>query len=99
MTDITIRKGHNIRIAGVPKNEIQKGFSPNSVAIHPTDFKGVKPKLIIKEGEEVKIGSPLFFDKMNPDILRKIIKKLLTEYENIDNYEKHNYLNTALNNV
>jgi uncharacterized protein YeeX (DUF496 family) len=38
-------------------------------------------------------------DKMNEDILRKIIKKLLTEYENIDNYEKHNYLNNALNNV
>jgi Na+-transporting NADH:ubiquinone oxidoreductase subunit A len=68
LADITIRKGHNIRIAGVPINEIQKGFSPKSVAIHPTDFKGVKPKLMVEEGDAIKIGSPLFQSKSNLDI-------------------------------
>ena len=29
----------------------------------------MKPKLIIKEGDDVKIGSPLFFDKLKPQVM------------------------------
>jgi len=68
MPHINIKKGHNLRISGTPDKNIVEINNFETVAILPTDFKGVKPKLIIKEGEEVKIGSPLFFDKMNPDI-------------------------------
>ena len=68
MPHINIKKGHNLRISGTPDKNIVEINNFETVAILPTDFKGVKPKLIIKEGEEVKIGSPLFSDKMNPDI-------------------------------
>ena len=30
------------------------------------DFLGVKPKLLVEEGDEVKTGSPLFFNKLRP---------------------------------
>ena len=68
MPHINIKKGHNIRIAGKPKKEIVDINHPATLAILPTDFKGVKPKLIVNQGDEVKIGSPLFFDKTKPDV-------------------------------
>ncbi|OUW79820.1 MAG: hypothetical protein CBD77_01970 [bacterium TMED217] len=68
MPHINIKKGHNIRIAGKPEKEIADINNSATLAILPTDFKGVKPKLIVDQGDEVKIGSPLFFDKTKPDV-------------------------------
>ena len=34
----------------------------------PNQFRGVKPKLMVSEGEKVKIGQALFFDKTKPDV-------------------------------
>jgi len=68
LAQIIIRKGHDIQIAGVPKKEVAIPLQPISIALHPTEFKYIKPKLLIKEGDHVKIGSPLFYDKCNPDI-------------------------------
>ena len=68
MPHIKIRKGHNLQISGLPDNIIQEQIHSETVAILPTDFRGVKPKLIVKEGDDVKIGSPLFFNKSNPNI-------------------------------
>ena len=68
MADIQIKKGHDIRITGVPKREILKTPTSKCVAIRPVDFRNIKPKLYVKEGDTVKIGSPLFFDKKNPTV-------------------------------
>ena len=68
MAHIKIKKGHSINIAGIPEKNISTFSSVSSLAILPPDFKGVKPKLIVKVGDKVKIGSPLFFDKLNPEI-------------------------------
>ena len=68
MAHIKIKKGHSINIAGLPEKNISTFSSVPSLAILPPDFKGVKPKLIVKVGDKVKIGSPLFFDKLNPEI-------------------------------
>ena len=68
MPHINIKKGHNISIAGKPEKEIVDINNPAKLAILPTDFKGVKPKLIVGQGDQVKIGSPLFFDKTKPNV-------------------------------
>lgn len=68
MKHITIKKGHDIRINGVPGNEISGQIRSDFVAISPIQFNGVKPKLTVKEGDTVKIGSPLFFDKSKPNV-------------------------------
>ncbi len=68
MSQINIKKGHDIQIAGVPKKELEIPERTQTVAIHPTEFRYVKPKLLVKEGDNVKIGTPLFFDKHHPDI-------------------------------
>ena len=68
MAKIKIRKGKDIRLAGMPSKHLEC-FEPTSCAIKPTDFIGVLPKLHVEEGDEVKVGSVLFHDKNNENIV------------------------------
>ena len=68
MAHINIRKGHNIRISGSPENEYFSIPKSKTVSIQPNNFRYVKPKLLVKVGDKVDIGSPIFFDKVQPDI-------------------------------
>ncbi|MBE0662197.1 MAG: Na(+)-translocating NADH-quinone reductase subunit A [Bacteroidales bacterium] len=65
---VKITKGLDIPLLGEAE-KIMKDLSSNHYAIKPTDFNGVFPKVLIKEGDEVKAGSPLFFNKYNEKIL------------------------------
>ena len=64
---IKIKKGLDIRLKGEAEKTITD-ISPKSFAIKPTDFIDVFPKLLVKEGDEVKAGTPLFFDKNRDNI-------------------------------
>ena len=68
MSHIKINKGPHLRITGIPSEEIRNAKIPTSLSIQPKEFKSIKPKLMVKEGDSVSIGSPLFFDKNNPNI-------------------------------
>jgi Na+-transporting NADH:ubiquinone oxidoreductase subunit A len=65
---ILIDKGHDIRISGVPRNNYAELILPKTLCIMPSDFRGVKPKLLVNKKDKVKIGTPLFFDKNKPDV-------------------------------
>ncbi len=64
---IKIRKGVDIKLKGVA-DKVLNSASYDTVAIKPTDFHGVTPKLLVKEGAEVKAGTPLFFDKYHEQV-------------------------------
>ena len=68
MPHIKITKGHDLKISGIPDKNIAYPAQYSTVAIMPNDFRGVKPKLLVKEGDKVDIGSPLFFNKINPEV-------------------------------
>ena len=68
MNHIFIKKGHDIRIAGIPSKDVLSIPGSDSVAISPKTFRGVKPKRMVSEGDRVQIGSPLFFDKTKPEV-------------------------------
>ena len=66
---IKIKKGLDIHLKGrAEKVLVDLGISAN-YAVKPTDFEGLTPKLMVKAGHEVKIGTPLFYDKYKPEIL------------------------------
>ena len=67
MAQIKIRKGHSIGIAGVPKIEIKENLSTTQVALCPIEYRYTKPKLLVKEGDTVEVGTPLFFNKENTE--------------------------------
>ena len=49
MADYNLVKGHDIKIAGVPKNTVVEGETPEFVALKPSEFRGIKPKLMVEE--------------------------------------------------
>jgi Na+-transporting NADH:ubiquinone oxidoreductase subunit A len=65
---IKIKKGLSIKLIGEAEKTISKASS-DSFALKPTDFIGVFPKLLIKEGDDVKAGTPVFFDKYRENIV------------------------------
>jgi Na+-transporting NADH:ubiquinone oxidoreductase subunit A len=72
-TFIRLKKGFDINLAGKASNKIaavQPSESGDVFSIKPTDFQGIYlPKVLIKEGDTVKAGSPLFHDKKNENVI------------------------------
>jgi Na+-transporting NADH:ubiquinone oxidoreductase subunit A len=59
---IKIKRGLTINLVGEAEKTVTE-INPKYCAIKPVDFIGVFPKLLIQEGDPVKAGTPLFFDK------------------------------------
>ena len=66
--NVKIKRGMDIPLEGKPSTHIHAISSSTTFAIKPTDFKGLIPKLRIKQGEEVSVGDCLFTDKKNDKI-------------------------------
>ena len=69
MKEIRLKKGHDILLAGRPEKQLVPAGQPALLKIRPADFRGIKPKLMVKEGDHVKTGSPVFFSKTSPDLV------------------------------
>lgn len=66
---VSIRKGLDIRLEGeAAKNISSLPLSP-TICISPLDFHGLNPKLVVKEGDAVKAGDAIFFDKANESVM------------------------------
>lgn len=63
--NVKIRRGANIKLEGVAQHTKAESGFPSSFAIKPTDFHGLIPKMLVKEGADVKAGTPVFCDKYN----------------------------------
>lgn len=63
-----VKKGLDIQLKGKAEKIFTRAGRAESYAVKPTDFQGIRPKLLVKPEEEVKVGTPLFFDKYNPDV-------------------------------
>tara|TARA_B100000497_G_C7692527_1_gene421552 strand:+ start:1014 stop:2354 length:1341 start_codon:yes stop_codon:yes gene_type:complete len=64
----TIRKGLNLPLIGDPIKEIKPFKFVSNYAVRPSEFIGIKPKLAVKVGDEVKAGQTILFDKKNERI-------------------------------
>lgn len=66
---IRIKKGLNISLDGIAEKVLKKSSPSEFYAVKPTDFKGIRPKLVVNIGDKVKAGSPLFYDKFQPEVM------------------------------
>lgn len=66
---IRLKKGLNIKLKGSAEKVLEKLPAPATVALKPTDFPGLTPKLSVKAEAAVKAGDALFYDKYHPEIL------------------------------
>ncbi|TGG95914.1 Na(+)-translocating NADH-quinone reductase subunit A [Natronospirillum operosum] len=60
---ITIKKGLDLPITGEPTQTLSEGNSVKSVALVGYDYHGMKPTMLVREGDRVKLGQPVFTDK------------------------------------
>ncbi|MDX5595544.1 Na(+)-translocating NADH-quinone reductase subunit A [Pseudovibrio sp. SPO723] len=63
-----ITRGLDLPITGAPRQEIHDGAPVLRVALNGGDFVGLKPRMLVAEGDHVKKGQPLFIDKRSPEI-------------------------------
>ena len=67
--NIYLKKGLNLPINGTAAQNTRKVIAPDVVAVKPTDFRGLVPKLLVREGDKVLAGTPVLADKMSQNIL------------------------------
>lgn len=67
-TVYSIKKGLDIKLLGGAEKTIVD-LEAKRFAIKPPDFIGCFPKMLVKEGDAVKAGTALFFDKYRDNIL------------------------------
>lgn len=67
---IKLKKGFDINLAGKAENKVAQIEQPETFALKPSDFHGIlRPKLLLNEGDKVKAGTPVLFDKKNSRVM------------------------------
>ena len=65
---IKINKGLDLPIAGAPEQTISDGAAVRTVALLGQDYVGMKPTMLVKEGDRVKLGQAIFADKKSEGV-------------------------------
>lgn len=65
----SIKKGLDLPISGKPEQTIYDGNHVSSVAVLGNEYVGMRPTMLVEEGQRVKLGEALFEDKKNPGVL------------------------------
>lgn len=66
---IKLKKGLDIKLIGEAGQVKVDAKTPSMVALKPTDFHGLIPKVTLKAGDKIKRGEALFYDKYNKEVL------------------------------
>ena len=65
---IQIKRGIDLPIEGAPREEITPGPRLESVALLGGEFHGMRPSMAVREGDQVRLGQPLFEDRKTPGV-------------------------------
>ena len=65
---IKIKKGLDIKMNGQAEKIYVKAPRAKTFAIKPVDWHGLTPKIIPKLCDQLKVGTPIFYDKYHPEI-------------------------------
>lgn len=65
---IKLHRGLDISLAGKAERQLLPVKRAHEYALKPSDFIGVKPRPVVKEGDKVKAGDALFVNKDYPEV-------------------------------
>ena len=91
---ITSRGGLDINLQGKPETSVADAPQAALYAVSPLDFEGVTPKLLVKAGERVKAGTPLFFNKNDERVI--FTSPVSGEVEAVNRGEKRKVLSVTV---
>lgn len=69
MQTFKLKKGLDLPIEGSPEQTIHPGPAFSTVGVLGPDFIGLKPRMLVQEGEAVQRGTPLFCHKDVPEAM------------------------------
>lgn len=64
-----VKKGLDLPIAGAPAQTAEPARRVTRVAVLAEDFVGMKPRVFVNAGDDVKRGDPLFEDRKTPGVI------------------------------
>ena len=67
MTTHKIKKGLDLPLAGRAELVLADASEPTQVGLETAEFVGIKPKVLVKEGDPVQTGQPIFLNKLDRD--------------------------------
>lgn len=67
--NIKITKGLDLKLAGAAPDTLLDFSLPETFHITPSDFRWLKPKLLVQPGDRVEVGTPLFCDKQDERVV------------------------------
>jgi len=65
---VKISKGLDIKLKGKPQPKIMQAERSKKYAIRPVEFYGINPRLMVRPGDKVKAGDPVFYHKYDERI-------------------------------
>lgn len=65
---VKLKSGLNLRLEGTAVPNVVKTIVSDTVAIVPDNFHGIVPKVVVKPGDAVKVGSAVMYDKNHPEV-------------------------------
>jgi Na+-transporting NADH:ubiquinone oxidoreductase subunit A len=69
MSEFRLKQGMDLPISGAPTQAIRDGIAPKSIGVVGGDYIGLKPKMLVAEGDKVARGTPLFCHKDAPNVM------------------------------
>jgi len=109
MDVIRLKRGHNLAIDGQPEKRLVSAGQSAFLKIRPADFRGIKLKLMVKEGDHVRTGSPVLYSKAFPDLYftspgsgrisrivsgeRRVIDEIVIDLDKNESYEEFESFN------
>ena len=92
--DISIKYGANLNLKGLASTELEVAKKSLNYALNPDDFFGLIPRMLVKEGDKVSLGQPIFHDKNDESI--KIVSPVSGKILQIVRGAKRKILNVII---
>ena len=67
-TDVSITSGASLNLKGIASMDLEVAEKSLNYALNPDDFFGLIPRMLVKEGDKVSLGQPIFHDKSDESI-------------------------------
>ncbi|MEN8927863.1 MAG: Na(+)-translocating NADH-quinone reductase subunit A [Flavobacteriales bacterium] len=91
---IKIRKGLDLKVKGKPELTVSEVSNSSHYSVKPTDFPSLTPKMVVKVGDKVKVGTPIFHDKYREAI--NYVSPVSGEVQEIVRGEKRKILEVVI---
>jgi Na+-transporting NADH:ubiquinone oxidoreductase subunit A len=92
--DISIKNGAKLNLKGRASKEFGVAKKSLTYALNPDDFFSLIPRMLVKEGDKVSLGQPIFYDKNDEDV--KIVSPVSGIVKEIVRGAKRKILNVII---